>query len=919
MFLKRYVTLRVILYFYICFMSATPSENPIIPSEVIPPVVPPNIDYRTKLRELGIEESQITPELLQRFQEALRRYQSWTDANLALLEERVLGNLDKASATIEEKIDALTTWIETQEATLPQVEPTASGLIDAAEAATVEVTETLEEMRTRLQTEATNQAKTALEAKLSNFPFFWEALAWWLTEQGTAYVQASTENGIWGKIKTFFIGLIAGMFWVQGIFEELKARVETARNAELPVVPTVLPVPDTPATPEDSWESDEDVEWENTVEDRPNVDVIDEAISWNTRNLYYLSWVRIIVSLNGHRENTNASTTDIFAGLKDMTFNEILTLNESQKRSILGESIEDGEEALLDEILNSFRSETTETLLSIALSKETIRNTLSPNGEINAWLAPLFWDDEVSWIAQMNRILDISVGPSFDWKNLTFEEIATLYLSSLSLLRSHSFSALWATFSDTSEFFWEAIWEWFPEGTYIIPPHILEAFTLGMGTDITTTAHTSKSSDEIFNLLLWTGKIDESDKETIQSIVEMKEYLKGDFLESPKLMLSEEQKELFKRNLDYAWVLGIYSILWWNADISILNPLSLPALIYAISVIIGLWNNTESYQWTLYLGWYIRKSLLEWRENWLSDDEISIFHIYGKKVLDVVFLSHMDNILRLMGISSGIAGLDLQNLWLASLAWGITARLIWGRLIASGLQRQTISLAGTTLKRLGLIWVIAGIWLWGAGLILWENENHAFAEDVEEAMNNGDIERFLEILKIHQESIQEFTTPSGEKIVVSAYPWEVPFFVYNEKIYIARIADASIIDSIWSTIWNIFTQWDFSWLLDIWARIIWLEWTWNIDGVNFEIQRYVNGNIVFGEEWNNQYTLPLDTVLSLGWWEEQIVWNDFVHSISNWEYTIPYLGSEWVPGYILGRLWDSHLIFLHEVWELGAA
>lgn len=237
-------------------MSATPSENPIVPSEVIVPPIPPVLDYKAKLLELGIEESQITPELLQRFQEALRRYQSWTDANLALLEERVLWNLDKATATSQEKIIALTTWIEVQETTLPQVEPTASGLTDAAEAATAQVTETLEEMKTRLQTEATNQARVAIEAKLSNIPLFGEAIAWWLTEQGTAYLKASTEEGIWGKVKTFFIGLIAGMFWVQGIYDELKSGIETARSAELPIVPSstesVPPAGENVAKPEDA-------------------------------------------------------------------------------------------------------------------------------------------------------------------------------------------------------------------------------------------------------------------------------------------------------------------------------------------------------------------------------------------------------------------------------------------------------------------------------------------------------------------------------------------------------------------------------------------------------------------------------------------------------------------------------------------
>jgi hypothetical protein len=57
-------------------MSLTPSENPIIPSEVIPSAIVPMVDYKTMLLELGIDESQITPELLGRFQEALRRYQS---------------------------------------------------------------------------------------------------------------------------------------------------------------------------------------------------------------------------------------------------------------------------------------------------------------------------------------------------------------------------------------------------------------------------------------------------------------------------------------------------------------------------------------------------------------------------------------------------------------------------------------------------------------------------------------------------------------------------------------------------------------------------------------------------------------------------------------------------------------------------
>lgn len=222
-------------------MSNNISETPINP--LIPTIPAIELDPTNELEKLGLKAEDITPELLTRFQEALRRYQSGADANLALLEERVYVNLDEEVASTTEKIAALTAWIERQESSaVGDVIAPPHDLAAATETAAAEVSETMEAMRTRMENEATTRATEALQARFGNIPFFWESIAHWLIEQWKSSI-GNENSGIQGKINSIFVGLIAGIFGVQWIFDSFKVEITQARSAELPVVPQVPTIP----------------------------------------------------------------------------------------------------------------------------------------------------------------------------------------------------------------------------------------------------------------------------------------------------------------------------------------------------------------------------------------------------------------------------------------------------------------------------------------------------------------------------------------------------------------------------------------------------------------------------------------------------------------------------------------------------
>jgi len=76
------------------------------------------INYTTILKKLGLEEEQVTPDIITRLKEHFSLYTNGVEANLALLEEKLnLKGLDK-----EKKIEALKVWMAEEKARITATE-----------------------------------------------------------------------------------------------------------------------------------------------------------------------------------------------------------------------------------------------------------------------------------------------------------------------------------------------------------------------------------------------------------------------------------------------------------------------------------------------------------------------------------------------------------------------------------------------------------------------------------------------------------------------------------------------------------------------------------------------------------------------------------------------------------------------------
>lgn len=862
-----------------------------------------SIDGRRLLINAGFNEETINglwDDLVSRFETSYTTYSRWVDGNLNLLsaiteqrgewiEQWILDASAADSATVSAALEAFITqhapeWISTD-----VVAEAASWAVDAIQ---TRATEAFEAGTQR----TVNGFFTGIDNSFRNL--FPESMRSFFS-----------DFSLWTIIKNFLIAIIPAS-WAARLFGE-QAEWSDPNNGPNPEVnpnPTwngdTTPPEVQPESPEAAaaWPA----EWS---------DILDVETE---RFLYYKSWATLIFSLNGTRENTNTSPNDILLWLEDIPFSQIAGLDATQKAELLWESTEAREEGLLNEILEALNSDTTETLLRVWLSPTSIQNIIAPNGEMNEWLFEYFGETAEAGRARLEEILQLSQSPSFDWRQLTFWEISKLYISSIPALRVPAINALGDTFSEVRSFFGDGIVaENYPESMYIIPRHILEGFWRWMAWDILTNRYIQADNQTVIDLVLGDSPNTE-DLEIMNRIFSMKDYLLGDFLESPRLGLSEEQKTLFRANLDYAGVLSLYSILWGINDINTINTISLPILLFAVSKVIWSGNGTESFQGSLYLWNYIREAFLSWDTQGLSEDEMAVLQIYGRRILDIVFLSHLDGVYQTMWVSTWITWLNLTELWLAWFAGWLASNQIGKWMIARWIQNNRISIGWSILRRAWLMGMLAGAVTWGAGLLLENNVNVAFSRDIEDAMERNDVNRFFEILERHRESIQEYDTPNGERLVISTYPWETPFVVYNSKIYTLNIGSANIWDSFmenWNRIWE---NRDFSGIPWFIAWLAGAESTGTIEWVNFEVQRYENGRIIFWEG-NNTYEIELSTILELQNSEPGVIWNDIINRFTEWEYTVPWIWSEWERWYVINSVWPNHVLFLMEVWNIWEA
>lgn len=688
----------------------------------------------------------------------------------------------------------------------------------------------------------------------------------------------------------------------------------------------------------DSWEAhsagedsssieDPDTAWDdswtpNTEENSPpNEANENHELTPNTREAMYISGSNLLLSLAGRTSYSEVDKGSIREGLKHKAFSEILTMNPDGDE-LLGDSITQNEAELRDEVLTKLKSRDIQTLLRVWLSSKSITNIIQPFGKINDKLARLFWNSQEEWVQRLQTILNLAMNWDENWwQALSFEEISILYIQSIPALRVPIIQGMWSIPGEVKNFFWNIDVSASEESFSLIPKSVLERFAKKFSSTTSNAFMSLGSVEELIHQLYGEETPSEEEKKAIEQLFDMQLYLSWKFAEEDKLGMNDDQKQLFLKNLDYAGVISLYTILNGQSNIETLNPVSFPVLLWTVSKIIG-WNSdvNSSYQMNLYLWSYMRNALSSSSDLWLSKDEEEVLKIYGYKVMDSMLYAHLDGIAKTMGIPAGALDLDLTEMWLWMIVGWFAANKFGSSLIARWLDKKIISRTGWALRRFGLIGMFAWALTGWAGLILEENSSIAFATDLEWALNANDgewdLKKLLDVLELHKNSIHEYPLPNGEKMVVSAYPWETPFVVMNKTIYNFNIWPAKIEDSIKSN-WETFLEgrFDPSYIMWMISNLSGMKHTWIIDWVDYRVQKYQNGNIIFWE-WSKTHSIPLEIIFQIWSEEPGQIWQDIIARITEWENTIPWIWSEGEPWYVINSIPPNHILFLKEIWKI---
>ncbi len=685
------------------------------------------------------------------------------DRLLDELETRTQARVETAEGNLDARWEAFKTDINAIE--IPEIETPAAP-------------ETLEEIRTRVETEAQETLENSITQIMWNIPLIGWPIAGWLTTQAQELVLNTQEDtSFWGSIKRWFVTFIAGIFGVNSAIENFEEAINRARNITLPEVDAPLV---TEATENTSNEIVDGIE--------------DEIENLSVTNFRYNSWLNTLLFFSDWRnlENDSNVRNRIFDKIKNLPLNEVTNLRNSPERQVelFWEELDrPWFREWLEVLLPSFENAQFLEVCELSLGWDRIENILSPNGIENWRLFQILWEQRSREIIRLSNI---------DWFNLqslSMFEISILYSASfpnLAYMRLASSLQLGVDIVDTAS-------EEFQEMVENSASWRILAYLAANGDG------TSLLRDDPWFL----SSIQEADSEIsveeIQAVINFKNYiLSADFQNNPSLRLSGDTLASFNNNLNYTRIILLYDILKWGR-VENVNPLNFPILILAISSIIW-WNAgnnidnawlAESYKWE-----FMRNGAVEFfGRNNLSQSERRAFEIYWSAFLTAGIRTYMEQVYKwtqfiewLTWISDGM--MFNWSAWLA---------LTW-RMIA----RQWMLRTSPWLLRIG--WWLSRVWWWGMiiyGGILWyeyfswdESENNQQTPDLP-VRNNGeyighqidlDLEEAqtpseqMNVLSRLQENTYEYMI-GNEPITVITYPWDIPHAVYQGKIWTFEALD----------------------------------------------------------------------------------------------------------------------------------
>jgi len=527
----------------------------------------------------------------------------------------------------------------------------------------------------------------------------------------------------------------------------------------------------------------EQLEKEWKVETKPETKEVKNKplVSAKTKKeVQYISWIKTLLSLTWIKTETNVDKKWILDRIKYLKYNYLINLEDSEKDQFLWWD----KKETFNKILEQFKSNKFKTLANYQFKWKFLEKIIKDdNWEINEKLAEkIEW-----WKTRLQEILNYNKDNSEWWRDtLTVEEISLLYSSSFNILSIPRIKG-----AKFKEKLW---WYLFDKNNTIsetennfVSKNIISWFAI-LWADFGSKDYLKKDNDVKHKV--WTN-LNNEEKEQLYKIIEFKDYILWDYLTEFEPKLDETQKELFKNNLDYKWIITLYSLLKakdFDKDISIINKLS---LVFLNSKIIW-WTEGSKYIWKIIYDWYKDGSIF-------TEEEEKVLWIYKDKFVDIMIYQNLNEIWKKLWFASWLTDTDLDTLAMWLWWGGAFAYILWNKIIKKKLEKWGISMLWVFAKKLGFIWMIWGAIVWGYSFYNKDHLKSTIWDDLKKSENKPN--EILKILKEYQNSIFNETIV-WKNIQIITYKKDTPLVLMDWKVFTFDFIDTPILEKIKNIDWN---------------------------------------------------------------------------------------------------------------------
>lgn len=615
-------------------------------------------------------------------------------------------------------------------------------------------------------------------------------------------------------------------------------------------------------------------------------------------NYIYKWWFNLLLSLSWIKLENNISKRKISEWLSKHTLASFIKewwISSFRDKVLWDEKNNDSLIKQYEKVYESFTWNNIKDLLRIWLKPELIKKILlwrEWNIE-NKNLKKLFWD-------RFWKILELIDKLGFNYKELTIEELSTLYINTIpALTNSALFTVSWSMWTMLTEFIWIENWNEFIEEAKkqnLFSQKLLDGIIkYSWAWENIKSPEKQMVSDLKLN--------DTKDIEDLKKLYEFKESIfSGDFLNNNKLRLSEKHKTLLLSKLNYKNILALYSILW-GQSIENINIINLPIIALLLSKVMSSWNNaSDSLISSSYLMTF-SKDILTNNKDFLTDDQITVMNIYRDKMIDILVMSKLKNFYWAIWFVT-------DNEWMmdkALVTWGAWVWLsyIWSKWIKKAIDAGKLPFISKWVKRAWIAWILWWVILWWLSAISKNDNFEKFDDDLKDAYDNKDVDKIIELFEKQKEWLKSYER-NWKNIFLVTYEWSDPYVIYNNKIYSFEIYDKSTSLEESNALEYFINSIDF-----ISKRSNTIDWK-NLKPISVEWD-----DIIF---WDNAISINFKNSISS--WENLLLDNDLkaklTSAVKKIDQDREFILWDWERTEIIkvSDLWENLLLWLVPIWEL---